>query len=63
MFIHFQQLKSYRSQQPHFKGTSFTTISAFGPHASIIHYNPTQETDIPINNGGLYLGIYLKFHL
>jgi hypothetical protein len=35
---------------------SFSTISAFGSNAAIIHYSPTAETDAAITADGLYLG-------
>ena len=50
------QLLKYRSEQPFFKGTSFSTISAFGPNAAIIHYTPSPETDAKIDTTSLYMG-------
>ena len=55
MFFFIQLLK-YRSEQPFFKGTSFSTISAFGPNAAIIHYTPSPETDAQIDTTSLYMG-------
>lgn len=34
---------------------SFTTISAAGPHAAIPHYRLTDESNLPIEPGSLYL--------
>ncbi len=58
-----------RAMDPAFRGTSFETIAAFGPHAAMPHYRPTPQTDTPItdhpvaapgilliDSGGLYLG-------
>jgi hypothetical protein len=50
------QLLNYRSEQPFFKSSSFSTISAFGPNAAIIHYTPTPETDAQIDTTSLYMG-------
>lgn len=52
------------SQQEHFRGLSFQTISAVGAHAALVHYSPTLETDKRItrkeiylvDSGGQYLG-------
>lgn len=40
---------------PNFKGLSFTTISGFGPNGSIIHYDPSEETKLPITANNMYL--------
>lgn len=53
------------SEQQHFRGISFPTISACGSNAAIVHYYPTPETDKKItrdeiyliDSGGQYLGI------
>lgn len=49
------KLETYRSQYPNFKGVSFDTISAVGPHGAIIHYRPEPETDSQITTNELYL--------
>ncbi|EFN83593.1 xaa-Pro aminopeptidase ApepP [Harpegnathos saltator] len=49
------QLEKFRQQQDLFVGLSFTTISSVGPHGAIIHYAPTQATDVPITDKELYL--------
>lgn len=52
------ELTRLRAQQPGFKGLSFETISAFGPHAAIVHYEPSAETNVPLkreDGGGLFL--------
>ena len=48
-------LFSIFSQYPNFKGVSFDTISAVGPHGAIIHYRPEPETDSQITTNELYL--------
>lgn len=52
-------LTRLRAQQPGFKGLSFETIAAFGPHAAIVHYEPTEESNVPLQGterkGGLFL--------
>uniref|UniRef100_A0AAG5DP18 Xaa-Pro aminopeptidase n=1 Tax=Anopheles atroparvus TaxID=41427 RepID=A0AAG5DP18_ANOAO len=49
------QLEQLRSRQAHYKGLSFTTISASGPNGSIIHYHPLPETNRPITDREVYL--------
>lgn len=48
-------LADYRSKQSLNMGTSFTTISAFGTNAAVIHYSPTNETDTKIDASNVYL--------
>ena len=50
-----EKLKELRSQQRHNRGTSFTTISAYGPNGAIIHYRPTNVTNSKIGTDSLYL--------
>lgn len=38
-----------------FISESFGCISAFNGHAAMPHYAPTDESDIPVNNKGVYL--------
>ncbi|XP_053678309.1 xaa-Pro aminopeptidase ApepP [Anopheles nili] len=49
------ELERLRSLQAHYKGLSFTTISASGPNGSIIHYHPLPETNRPITDREIYL--------
>ena len=49
------RLTSLRSQQALFRDISFDTIAAYGPHGAIVHYEPTPETDIPLQPHGLLL--------
>ncbi|XP_078052902.1 xaa-Pro aminopeptidase ApepP [Augochlora pura] len=49
------QLENFRKEQEHFIGLSFPTISSFGPHGAIMHYQPSEKTDVPITDKELYL--------
>ncbi|XP_053678694.1 xaa-Pro aminopeptidase ApepP-like [Anopheles nili] len=49
------QLREFRSQQDLFVDLSFTAISAFGPNGAIVHYSPTEDTDLQITRDGIYL--------
>ncbi|MCX7338535.1 MAG: aminopeptidase family protein P [Alphaproteobacteria bacterium] len=48
-------LLAQRRAQPLFQNLSFGTISAAGPNAAIIHYQPTPTSNAPIKTGQLYL--------
>lgn len=49
------RLEAFRKEQSLYKDISFDTIAAYGPHAAIVHYEPTVETDIPLERKGLLL--------
>ncbi len=57
-------LTACRAEQPGFHGRSFETIVGYGPHGAVVHYEPTPETDLPlqqksfllIDSGGHYEG-------
>ena len=49
------KLNEMRRKNDNCRDLSFTTISGYGPHGAIIHYNVTEDTDIPLNNDALYL--------
>ncbi|MCR4853658.1 MAG: aminopeptidase P family protein [Prevotella sp.] len=49
------QLEQFRAAQPHYRGLSFDTISAYQEHGAIVHYEPTPETDVPLRPEGLLL--------
>ncbi len=59
-----EQLYRFRSQQEHFLGNSFDPIIAYGEHAALPHYSPSDETDSPIEPRGFVLadtgGHYLE---
>ena len=50
-----RRLYEFRAEQPLFRGESFETIMGYGAHAAIVHYEPTPETDIPVEPRGLLL--------
>ena len=50
-----RKLTSLRAEQPLFRGLSFDTIAAYGPHGAIVHYEATPETDVPLQPRGLLL--------
>lgn len=49
------KLTELRAEQPLFRGLSFDTIAAYGPHGAIVHYEATEKTDIPLEPHGLLL--------
>ena len=50
-----EKLRQLRSEQSLFRDISFDTIAAYGPHGAVVHYEPTPETDIPLQPEGLLL--------
>jgi len=50
-----EKLESFRSEQEHYQGPSFHTISAYQEHGAIVHYTTTSETDIKLAKSGIYL--------
>ncbi|MGM9675963.1 MAG: aminopeptidase P family protein [Bacteroidaceae bacterium] len=49
------RLEQLRSEQPLYRGLSFDTIAGYGPHGAIVHYEPTPESDAPLQARGLLL--------
>jgi len=49
------RLEQFRSEQDHFMGLSFPSISSVGPNGAIIHYRPAPETARTITRQELYL--------
>lgn len=49
------KLTSLRAEQPLYRGLSFDTISAYGPHGAIVHYEPLPETDASLQPRGFLL--------
>ena len=45
----------YRAELADSRGLSFSTISAYGPNAAIIHYSPSQETDTSLGTDSLFM--------
>lgn len=48
-------LAAFRAGQPMYRGLSFDTIAAYGPHGAIVHYEPTPGTDAELQPHGLFL--------
>lgn len=58
------KMHEFRLSQDGFLGESFDTISAWGEHGAIVHYEPTPKTDITITDNNFLLvdsgGHYLE---
>lgn len=58
------KLEAYRAEQENFLCPSFDPISAFGPHAAMCHYSSSEETNVELKEGFLFLtdtgGNYLE---
>lgn len=50
-----RKLHEFRAEQPLYKGESFDTIAGYGPHAAIVHYEATPETDATLQPRGYLL--------
>ncbi|MBR5968152.1 MAG: M24 family metallopeptidase, partial [Lachnospiraceae bacterium] len=50
-----KKLEQFRSEGRGYKGLSFDTISGYNAHGAIIHYEPTEATDIEVEPHGLLL--------
>ncbi len=50
-----RKLTEFRSKDGSFRGLSFATISAYGEHAAIVHYEPTPDSDKALENRGFLL--------
>ncbi|PWE00727.1 aminopeptidase P family protein [Marinilabilia rubra] len=50
-----KRLYDFRNENPDFKGESFSTISGYGAHGAIVHYNVSPESDTPLKPKGIYL--------
>lgn len=50
-----EKLAQCRKERPGFLELSFESIVATGPHGAIVHYDPTPETDIPIQDNTFLL--------
>ena len=49
------KLEQFRSEQPLYKGISFDTIAAYQAHGAIVHYEPTEETNVELKPEGFLL--------
>ena len=58
------KLEAFRAEQDNFLWPSFAPISAYGPHAAMCHYSSSEETNVGLEGGALYLtdtgGNYLE---
>ena len=58
------KLEAFRAEQENFLWPSFAPISAYGPHAAMCHYSSSEETNVVLEGGTLYLtdtgGHYLE---
>ncbi|MBQ5663155.1 MAG: aminopeptidase P family protein [Bacteroidaceae bacterium] len=50
-----KKLTDLRSEETSFRGLSFSTISAYGDHAAIVHYEPTTQSDKRLEERGFLL--------
>ena len=50
-----EKLLSFRKEQEGFLDQSFAPIIATGAHGAIVHYEPTKNTDVPIENNTFLL--------
>ena len=49
------KLTSLRAEQEGYIRDSFEPLQAFGAHAAMMHYSPTEESDVPLKEGGMLL--------
>jgi Xaa-Pro aminopeptidase len=49
------KLGEMRQQGQSYRGPSFGTISAYGPHGALPHYSSTKESNVPLQVPGIYL--------
>jgi Xaa-Pro aminopeptidase len=49
------KLKAFRAAQDGFVGESFNTIAAYRAHGALPHYGATEQSDVAIQPGGLFL--------
>ena len=59
-----EKLEQFRAENDSYLGPSFEPIIAYGAHGAIVHYEPTEETNVKIEPKGLCLtdtgGHYLE---
>ncbi|GHU62439.1 Xaa-Pro aminopeptidase [Clostridia bacterium] len=59
-----KKIEQFRQEQADYLSPSFETISAYGEHGAICHYSASEQSNIPIQNHGLFLvdsgGHYLQ---
>lgn len=59
-----RKLEELRREGTHYLGQSFAPIAAYGAHGAIVHYEPDEKSNIPLDNKGFLLldtgGHYLE---
>jgi Xaa-Pro aminopeptidase len=50
-----EKLRSFRADQDNFMGNSFATIAGYREHGAIIHYEPTEESNVALEQEGIFL--------
>lgn len=50
-----RKLEEERMKQPDYMGPSFDTICAYKEHAAMMHYQATEESDVPLKPKGMLL--------
>ena len=50
-----RKLTALRAEQDLYRGFSFDTIAAYGPHGAIVHYEATPESDVKLEPKGFLL--------
>ena len=50
-----RKLETFRAQMEGYLGPSFGAIIAYGAHGAIVHYEPTEETDVEMSVGSFCL--------
>ena len=49
------KLEMFRAQMEGYLGSSFEPIIAYGAHGAIVHYEPTEQTDVEMTEGSFCL--------
>ncbi|MCH5259011.1 MAG: aminopeptidase P family protein [Lachnospiraceae bacterium] len=50
-----EKLETFREQSEGYLGPSFEPIIAYGVHGAIVHYEPTEQTDVEMKEGSFCL--------
>ncbi|XP_052100615.1 xaa-Pro aminopeptidase 1-like [Mytilus californianus] len=50
-----EKLENIKRGQEDYISLSFDTISSTGAHGAVIHYKPSEETDLPLSTSEIYL--------
>lgn len=50
-----RKLRKLREEQQNFRDISFDTIAGYGAHGAIVHYEPTEDSSIPLMPRGFLL--------